>query len=137
MGDWGNLNTLHAGDKMQVTKSKSKSVTGTFSNVSDTAISLQTGGRSQTIARQEIESVKLMNHKHRLRDTLIAAGVGAGAGAGIGAATYHSCAQNPCFGDIGGRGLPAGIGAAVGGLAGAVVRALLPSSQTIYTPKAP
>ena len=51
MGDWGNLNTLHAGDKMQVTKSKSKSVTGTFSNVSDTAISLQTGGRSQTIAR--------------------------------------------------------------------------------------
>ena len=96
MGDWGNLNTLHAGDKMQVTKSKSKSVTGTFSNVSDTAISLQTGGRSQTIARQEIESVKLMNHKHRLRDTLIAAGVGAGAGAGIGAATYHSCAQNPC-----------------------------------------
>jgi len=137
--DWGNLNTLHAGDKIQVSKIKSKKVTGTFLNDSDAAISLQTGGSSQSIPKQEIESVKLENHKHRMRNTLIGAGVGAGAGAGIGAATYHSCSetQNPCIGDIGGRGLPAGIGAAVGGLGGAVVGVLLPSSQTIYALKAP
>jgi hypothetical protein len=137
--DWGKLNTLHAGDKIQVSRIKSKKVTGAFVNASDATLSLQTGASLQRIPKQEIQSVKLVNHKHRLRNTLVAAGVGAGVGAGIGAATYHSCSggPDPCIGDIGGRGLPAGIGAAVGGLAGAIVGAVLPSLETIYELKSP
>jgi hypothetical protein len=130
---WENLNKLHQGDKIQVLEMNKTKVTGAFSSVSDAAISLQGNGSPQTIQRQEVLSVKLMRNKHRLRNTLIVAGAGAGVGAGIGAATFHPCpsTQTFCF-QIGGRSLPAGIGAVAGFLGGAVVGALLPEHETVY-----
>ena len=129
---WSDLSGLQPGQRIQVVGITSKKHSGNFVSVSDTAISYRDENGEQAIAKQEVISVKVTDHKHRLRNTLIVAGVGAGAGAGIGAALHKSC-QSPSFClDIGGAALPAGIGAVLGGLGGAVVGALLPSHSTIY-----
>jgi hypothetical protein len=132
--DWGNLKALNSGDRIRVRELDSTKVAGNFLSVSDTEISMETHGATQNIRKQDVESVKLMKNKHRLRNTLIVGGVGAGVGAGIGAGLHHGCPSSQTFClDIGGRALPAGVGAVVGLLGGATVGALLPSHQTIYT----
>jgi hypothetical protein len=133
-GAWENLTSLRPGEQIQVRAMKAPKVTGTFLNFTDAAISVQSDAGLQTIQRQDVRSVKRMKNRHRLRNTLILAGVGAGVGAGIGAAAHHSCpsTQTFCF-DIGGRSLPAGIGAVAGLLGGAAIGALLPSHETIYS----
>jgi hypothetical protein len=129
---WANLSGLQPGQRIQVAGMTSKKHSGNFVSVSDTGISYRETNVEQSIPKQDVLSVKLMEHKHRLRNTLIVAGVGAGVGAGIGAALHKSCpSQSFCL-DIGGAALPAGIGAVLGGLGGAVVGILLPSHSTIY-----
>jgi hypothetical protein len=125
---WENLNTLQAGQKIQVLQT-SKKDSGTFLSVSDKEISLQGKSGTQSIHRQDVRSVKLMENKHRLRNTLIGAAVGAGAGAGISAAAWEP------RGFAGGRGTGAAVGAVIGAVGGTIVGALWPSHQTIY--KAP
>jgi hypothetical protein len=125
---WENLNTLQAGQKIQVIGT-SKQDSGTFLSVSDKGISLQGKSGAQTIQRQDVRTVKLMVNKHRLRNALIGAAVGAGAGAGISAAAWEP------HGFVGGRGTGAAVGAVIGAAGGAVVGALWPSHETIY--KAP
>jgi len=129
---WGNLDTLQAGQKIQVVQTSRKD-SGTFLSVSDKEISLQGNSGPQTIQRQDVRSVKLMVNKHRLRNAAIGGAVGAGVGAGIGAATYQPCspANSFCVAP-GGRGLPTAIGAVIGAAGGAAVGALWPSHETIY-----
>jgi hypothetical protein len=122
---WGNLNTLQVGQKIQVVQTSRKD-SGTFLSVSDKEISLQAKSGAQTIQRQDVRSVKLMVNKHRVRNTLIGAAVGAGAGAGISAAAWEP------RGYAGGRGTGAAIGAVIGAAGGAVVGALWPGHETIY-----
>jgi hypothetical protein len=129
---WANLSRLQPGQKIQVVGITSKKHSGNFVSISDTAISYRETNGEQSIPKQDVVSVKLLEHKHRLRNTLIVAGVGAGVGAGIGAALHKSCSSQSFCLDIGGAALPAGVGAVVGGLGGAVVGALLPSHTTIY-----
>jgi hypothetical protein len=129
---WANLSGLQPGQRIQVVGMASKKHSGKFVSISDTAISYRETNGEQSIPKQEVLSVKLMEHKHRLRNTLIAAGVGAGVGAGIGAALHKPCpSQSFCL-DIGGTALPAGAGAVLGGVGGAVVGIFLPSHSTIY-----
>jgi hypothetical protein len=125
---WENLNTLQAGQKIQVLQT-SKKDSGTFLSVSDKEISLQGKSGTQSIHRQDVRSVKLMENKHRLRNTLIGTAVGAGAGAGISAAAWEP------RGFAGGRGTGAAVGAVIGAVGGTIVGALWPSHETIY--KAP
>jgi hypothetical protein len=96
----------------------SKKHSGSFVSVSDTAISYRETTGERSIPKQDVVSVKLLEHKHRLRNTPIVVGVGAGIGAGIGAALHKSCSSQSFCLDIGGAALPAGIGAVVGGLGG-------------------
>jgi len=130
---WTNLVILQVGQKIQVVDLNSKKHSGTFVNVSDTALSYQETAGEQTIEKRDVRSVKLMQNKHRLRNALIVAAAGAGVGAGIGAATYHPCSPSQflCI-QPGGRAAPAGIGAAIGFAGGAVVGALLPGHKMIY-----
>jgi hypothetical protein len=125
---WENLSTLQAGQKIQVVEMNSKKDKGTFLNVSETAISLQLADGVRTIQRQDVRNVKLMKHAHRLRNTLIGAGVGFGAGFGIGVATEN----RDVISHLENRLLGGGIGL----LGGAVVGALLPSHKTVYRAKA-
>jgi hypothetical protein len=129
---WANLSGLQPGQRIQVVGMTSKKHSGNFMSVSDTAISYRETKGEQSISKQDVLSVKLLDHKHRLRNTLIVAGVGAGVGAGIGAALHKPCSSQSFCLDFGGAALPAGIGAVLGGVGGAVVGILLPSHSTIY-----
>jgi hypothetical protein len=128
---------LQPRQKIQIVDLNSKQHSGTFVSVSNTAVSYQEAEGEQTIQKEDVRSVKLMENKHRLRNTLIGGAVGAGAGAGIGAATYHfkSCPPNAfvCLNGIGGRGLPTAVGAVVGLAGGAIVGAVLHSHKMIYS----
>lgn len=126
---WDNLNTLQAGQKIQVVETSSKKDSGTFLSVSDMAITLQIGASAQTIQRQEVRSVKLMEHAHRLRNTLIGAAAGAGAGAGIGAGITGR--PGNILTDVS-RAKGAGVGAVLGVIGGAIIGALWPSHKIIY-----
>jgi hypothetical protein len=113
---WANLGGLRPGQKIQVVGIASKKHSGNFVSVSDTAISYRETTGEHSIPKQDVLSVKLMENKHRLRNTLIVAGLGAGVGAGIGAALHKPCpSQSFCL-DIGGAALPAGAGAVLGGV---------------------
>jgi hypothetical protein len=124
---WENLSALQAGHKIQVVEMNSKKVSGAFVNVTDAGISLQGPGGEQTIPRQDVRSVKLMENKHRLRNAAIGAAIGAAAGAGALAGLVNSSEGGFNFTAQG-----AGIGAGAGAVIGAIVGALWPSHQTIY-----
>ena len=123
---WDSLKVLQSGQKIQVLETNSTKLSGTFLNFSDAAISVEAGSGPQTLQRAAVKSVRLMENKHRLRNTLVGAGVGAGAGAGITAAAWES------DGFAGGKGTGAAVGAGIGALGGAAVGALLPSHDMIY-----
>lgn len=123
---WTNLSGLRAGQKIQIVETNSKKHTGVLENVSDSAISIKDATGEASVQRQDVRSVKLLSSGHRLRNTLIGAGVGAGAGAGIAAGIWESS------GFFGGKGDGAAVGAAIGGLGGLIVGALLPAHDTIY-----
>ena len=115
---WANLTALQAGQKIQVVDMNSKKHSGTFVNVTDTLISYQETAGEQTVQKQDVRSVKVVENKHRVRNTLVGMGlggaVGAGVGAGIGAATFHPCSsQSFCIQPVG-KGGQTGIAAAFG-----------------------
>jgi hypothetical protein len=120
---WQNLNTLQAGEKIQVLERNSRKVSGTFLNVSEAAISVQDQAGSQALQRPDVVSVKLMKNKHRLRNAFIGAGVGAGVGGVIGGAWNNGFVS---------RDVVAGVLAAAFLVPGAVVGALVPDHSTIY-----
>ena len=133
---WTNLSALQQGQKLQVLEGNSKNDSGIFVSVTDAAITLKEKSGEQTIQKQDVRIVRLMKNKHRLRNTLIGAGVGAGLGAGIGAATNHPCVPPPnaligCIFSLT-RGQQAAIFAAPGLVIGAAVGALWPTSEIIY-----
>jgi hypothetical protein len=130
---WTNLSTLQTGQKIQIVDGSSKKHSGTFLNASDTAVQYHDNAGDQSIPKQDLRRVKLMENRHRLRHTVIGAGVGAGVGAVIGAAANHPCMSNFCVGANITRGDTAGIGALVGFLAGAAIGALIPTHSTIYS----
>lgn len=130
---WTSLSVLHPGQKIQIVEMNSHKHSGTFVSFSETAILYQDNAGGQTIPRQQIRRVKLMENKHHLRNALIGGAVGAGIGAGVGAATYQPCStQSFCLPSIGRAGM-AGIGLVIGLPAGAVVGFFLPSHHTIYS----
>jgi hypothetical protein len=129
---WSNLSGLRPGQKVQVVEMTSKKHSGLFAGVSDAAISYKVTTGEQSIQKQDVRAVNLMENKHRLRNTLILTALGVGVGAGIGAAVHKSCSTPSFCLDVGGAALPAGIGAVLGGVSGAVVGLLLPSHSTIY-----
>ncbi len=125
---WQNLNTLQAGQRIQVLERGTRRVSGTFLNVSEAAISVQGEAGSRAIQRQDVLGVKLMKNKHRLRNAFIGAGVGAGVGALVG-----GTANNDFFS----RGLAAAVVAGVFAVPGAVVGALVPDHSMIYKKGSP
>jgi hypothetical protein len=123
---WTTLNGLQAGQSIEILDTSSNTHSGTFVSVSETAISYRVAEGERAIQKPEVRSVKLKQNKHRLRNTLIGAGIGAGAGAAVTAVGWES------HGFLGGKGVGAAVGAIIGTVPGAVVGVLLPSHDTIY-----
>ena len=123
---WSSVMTLKPGQKIQVDDLNAKKHTGVLMTVSDSAITLQESSGEKSVQKQEIHSIKLLDSSHRLKHTLLGAGIGAGAGAGVLAASWES------HGFLGGRGVGATVGLAIGGVTGATVGSLLPTHNTVY-----
>jgi hypothetical protein len=126
---WANLNALRAGQAIQIVELNEKKDSGTFVNVSDTAITYRDEAGEQIIQKQDVRSVKRLSR--RARHTLIGAAVGFGAGAGVGAGTPQlwNWSNHPTFGDR--VGSIVGIGV-TGSVMGAIVGVLLPTRRTVY-----
>jgi hypothetical protein len=71
---WANLSGLRPGQKIQIVGVRSNKHSGKFVRVSDTAVSYSEATGEQSIPKQEVLSVKLLENNHRLRNTLIVAG---------------------------------------------------------------
>ena len=125
---WASLSTLQPGHKIEILDATSKKHSGTFVSVSDTAITLQEAGGDQTISKKDVVRVKLEN-KHRLRNTLVGAGIGAGIGVPITVAVAKT--DNYPRNKTG----EATVGIVVGGFFGAVVGAFIPTHNTMYEVK--
>lgn len=129
---WDALNTLHAGQRIEVVETNLKKHKGTFSTVTDEALQLREGGSDVGIKKEDVMRVTLLDESHRLRNAFILGGVGAGAGAGIAAAATR-CSGTNGFSLCGiGRGVGIGIGAVAGLAGGAGIGAAIPSHPTIY-----
>ncbi len=128
---WTNLSALRPGQKIEIVAMNSTKHSGIFVSFSETAILYQDAAGGQTIPKQDVHKIRLMENRHHLRNIIIGGAVGAGVGAGIGAAKPE-CSGPDCINVIG-RGAVAAIGATVGAAVGAVVGALLPSHHTIYS----
>ncbi len=122
--NWDRLKQLSAGEEIQVVQNDAKSSRSNFRSVTDEAIVVSTAAGEQTIARQSILRVSSKGTRHRMRNTLIGAGVGAGVGLGIGAAAdHHKACTGICVNILpnGGKEIGTPLGAIVGAIVGAVV----------------
>ena len=82
---WEALNTLHAGQRIEVVETNLKKHKGEFSTLTDEAIQLREHGTDVGIKKQDVMRVTLLGESHRVRNAFIFGSVGAGAGAGISA----------------------------------------------------
>lgn len=136
---WDALNTLRAGERIEVFETNLKNHKGTFSAVTGEAIQLREGGPSDrgdmtvAIPRQNVLRVTLLEKSHRLRNALIFGAVGAGTGAGISAGATRCSTSTGSFNLCGvGNGVIIPASALLGLLAGAGIGAAIPSHPTIY-----
>jgi len=124
---WDALRGLHAVDTVKVLDTAGQQHRGTFRNVSDAAIVLQTAKSEESIDRARVRLVQVRSSAHRLRNALI----GAAAGVAIGVTvdqTLGTYFRNESGQGSGVRALtylaPIGI---LGGIGAA-----LPSYRTVY-----
>ena len=110
---WNIVGAVEQGRRIRVETSVKK-YTGTFGNLSDVAIMLQSETGQVSIPRSEVVRVYAQSQSHRVRNTLI----GVGVGAAIGIATYGTLGT--LLRNEGGENTgvliaaPTGIGAAIG-----------------------
>src|SRR5580658_6703865 len=64
---WSNLGALHPGQRIQIVEVNSKKHSGTFVSFTEAAIVYQDDAGGQTIPKQDVRKVSLMENNHRLR----------------------------------------------------------------------
>jgi hypothetical protein len=129
---WDNLKSLTPGQEIRVVMSNVKSYQGEFESLSDGGITLRQAAGEQTLARKDILRVsQKIGQDHGVRNALIGMVLGAGAGLVVGLTPYmiqKNCTEGPAFN----CGYPPNPHRAealtpVGGLAGAVIGAVVPT----------
>lgn len=123
---WDNLRGLHAGDRIVVIQKGFKDSSGKFTQVSDEAITLQSGGKDLAIQRADVLRVSRLGHSHRVRNAVIGAAILGGIATAV--AVPFGIYLNNETGN--GATAYAAIPAAAG--VGAALGALAPSNETIY-----
>jgi hypothetical protein len=118
---WSNLNSLKAGQGIEVIESKLKRHDGKFVTVTDGLLTMKENG-------EDVVRVSTTSVPKRGEHALIGFVVGGAIGAGIGAASGSS------HGFLGGssRGIGALIGIVIGAPSGAIVGAIIPAHTTVY-----
>jgi hypothetical protein len=132
-GSWANVSNLVAGQKIQVVEVTKKKHSGAFVSASDSGIVFNGAAGHESVQRENVRSVKLIENRHRLRNTLIGLGLGAGAGAATGLGVGEANKSKSNGFNIVSTGSLTLAGSLGGGLVGAIVGVLLPSHDTIYS----
>jgi hypothetical protein len=122
---WSNLNSLKAGQGIEVIESKLKRHDGKFVTVTDGLLTMKENGSDISVKREEVVRVSTTSVPKRGEHALIGFVVGGAIGAGIGAASGSSHAFL-------GRSSRALVGLVIGGPSGAIVGALVPAHTTVY-----
>ena len=84
--DWSKVTALSSGSNLAVKQKNGKTIKGTLSSVSDSALTLSAKNGAVEIKRDDVRSVhEVIKKGSGGKGALIGAAVGAGAGAGLGA----------------------------------------------------
>jgi hypothetical protein len=120
-GDWGCVQCLTAGEKVELRMKSGRKLDGTVLAASDTTLTLTRRDKTEDFSNKDIQRIYRMEGRSYARTIYLGAGVGAGIGAGIGLTLYL-----PHSDDIVGWIVPvlALIGAGIGALAGAIAGAI-------------
>ena len=118
--EWSALKAVAPGSKLEVKHKNGKTIKGTLSAVSDTALSLSVKNTPVELQRDDVFNVYQTFRKSATTATVIGLGVGAGAGAGIGAAGGSNDSGFEKIDHAATAGL-AVVGAGVGALAGHLI----------------
>lgn len=126
--DWAAVKGIARDVEIRVSASDGKSIRGKFQSASDDSLILAASNAEQTVARAQIKRVSTKKKSHRLRNTLIGAGIGGGTGAAIGASTHN---------DEGFFAIAEEVLAPSGAALGALIGALIPTGgwRDIYRVK--
>jgi hypothetical protein len=125
---WENLNSLRAGENVEVVDLQSVSTRGTFLSFSEDKIVLRVDGAETPISRANVQRV-ISGQPRRLRNAALGAAIGVGVGLAI---------AIPVWIGEGATAYPGISGPIVGGGAGAGIGAAVPlGSQTVYRVKKP
>jgi len=119
--NWNTVKALAAGTDVRILNG-SRTVNGKIEGVTDETIVVNSGKGQETFKQQDVMRVSLKKNGHRMRNALIGLGVGAGVGVGVGAAADANC-TGLCFGGNFGKA----IFTPLGGVAGVLVGALIPT----------
>ena len=134
-GNWDNLKSLTPSQGIRVVTNDLKVYQGEFESLSEGGITLRQAAGEQTLARKDVFRVsQKLGQDHLTRNTLLGSVVGAGAGLGTGLIANHviwshvNCDEGPAFGCSYPPNPHWGIILTpVGGLAGAVIGAAVPT----------
>jgi len=96
--DWNALKSVSAGTEIRVALPESETVRGRMESVTETALVLRTGGRSESIERSRVTRVSILTKARRRRNMLIGMGIGAAGGAALGGAAAAICSGSLCGG---------------------------------------
>jgi hypothetical protein len=137
-GSWSDLNSLRAGQGVEVIESSMKSHRGEFVMVTDEFLTMKEHGADVSVKRADVVRVSISSGPKRGAHALIGLVVGAGVGAAVGAIAGSSGSKT---GSIGFEtpAIGALVGLAIGGPSGAALGAVVPAHATIYrlAPAAP
>jgi hypothetical protein len=73
---WASLNSLRAGEKIEVIETNLTKHRGAFSTVSDEILQMREGGADVGIKKENVMRVTVLDKNHRLRNALIVGAVG-------------------------------------------------------------
>lgn len=113
-GNWTKLQSIGAGEKIEVTTRDGSKTMGSMVSVSADTLVFRTPSGEQSTARADVRKVRVRDPGHRLNRGLIWTAIGAGAGAGIGLAVCPFCFNEGHGAKFLGPGIA--IGAGVGAL---------------------
>jgi hypothetical protein len=116
--NWANVKSLPSGAEIRVSLENGKPYRGQFQSATDDSLIVMGINSQETLPRAQISKIATKSAGHRLRNTLIGAGVGAGAGLGIGAGSDAGCSPHCFLGNNLGKAIFTPLGALVGAIIG-------------------
>jgi len=120
---WDNVKTISPGTEIRAERTGLPTIRGQVISVTDDSIVVKAGKKSQTLTRQQVDSVSVHKNGHRARNAAIGAGIGAVGGMGTGLAITRCTGF--CLSDVR-PAVTAGMSVA-GAVIGAVIGAIIPT----------